>query len=170
MLSKAHLTSHSTMSGSRSITTSSWLSSTLSPFLYNSTAYSYHFLICSASGKSIPFLYFIVLILAWIVSCICLIFLKRFLVFPILLFFSIYLSCSSRKTLLSSLTILWKFPFSWVYIFLSSLSLVSFFSQLFVKPPQITTLLSWISFSWGWFWSLPLVQCYEPPFIVLKLL
>ena len=40
--------------------------------------------------------------------------------------------------------------------------LLLFFSQLFVKPPQTTTLFSCISFSLGWFWSLPPVQCYEP--------
>ena len=27
-----------------------------------------------------------------------------------------------------------------------------------------------ISFSWGWFWSLPPVQCYEPPPTVLQAL
>ena len=27
-----------------------------------------------------------------------------------------------------------------------------------------------ISFSWGWSWSLPLVQCHEPPSIVLQAL
>ena len=36
-----------------------------------------------------------------------------------------------------------------------------FFSQLFVRPPQTTILLFCISFSWGWFRSLPPVKCYE---------
>ena len=42
-----------------------------------------------------------------------------------------------------------------------------FFSQLFVRPPQTTVLPCCISFSLGWFLSLPSVQCYRPPPIVL---
>ena len=50
MLSKAHLTSHSRMSGSRSVITPSWLSGLWRSFLYSSSVYSCHiFLICSAS-------------------------------------------------------------------------------------------------------------------------
>ena len=50
--------------------------------------YSCHlFLISSASVRSIPFLSFIVPIFAWNLSLATLIFLKRSLVFPILLFF-----------------------------------------------------------------------------------
>ena len=45
---------------------------------------------------------------------------------------------------------------------------LSFFSQLFVRPPQTTILPFCISFSWGWSWSLPPVQCHEPPSIVLQ--
>ena len=52
----------------------------------------------------------------------------------------------------------WLFWFS-----LPFLSLL-FFPQLSVKPPWTTTLPSCISFSLGWFWSLPPVQCYEPQF------
>ena len=49
MLPKAHLTSHSSMSGSRWVTTSSWLSGLLRPFLYGSSVYScYLFLMCSS--------------------------------------------------------------------------------------------------------------------------
>ena len=40
----------------------------------------------------------------------------------------------------------------YIFPFLLCLSLL-FFSQLFVRPPQTTTLPSCISFSWGWFWS-----------------
>ena len=45
-----------------------------------------------------------------------------------------------------------------------------FFSQVCVRPPQITILPFYISFSWGWSWSLPPVQCPEPPSIVLHAL
>ena len=45
-----------------------------------------------------------------------------------------------------------------------------FFSQLFVRPPQITILPCCISFSWGWFWPLFPARGYKPPFIVLWVL
>jgi len=60
MLLKAHLTSHSRMSGSRWVITPSWLSRSWWSFMYSSSVYSYHlFLISSASVRSIPFLSFI---------------------------------------------------------------------------------------------------------------
>ena len=60
MLSKAHLTSLSKMSGSRLVITPSWLSGSWRSFLYSSSVYSCHlFLISSASVRSIPFLSFI---------------------------------------------------------------------------------------------------------------
>ena len=46
----------------------------------------------------------------------------------------------------------------------------SSFSQLFVRLPQTTILSFCISFSWGYSWSLPPVQCHEPPSIVLQVL
>ena len=87
--------------------------------------------------------------------------LKTSLVFPILLFSSISLHWSLKKTFLSLLAILWKSAFRWIYIFafLFFLSLV-FFSQLFVRPPQTTILPFCISFFGGWSWSLPPVQCH----------
>ena len=101
MLPKAHLTLHSRMSGSRWVITSSWLSGSWGSFLYSSSVYSCHlFLIHSASVRSISFLS-IVPIFSWKVSLVSLIFLKRSLVFPILLFSSISLHWSPRKTLLN---------------------------------------------------------------------
>ena len=85
MLSKTRLTPHSRMSGSRWVTTQSLLPVSLRPFLYISSVYSYHlFLISSASVRSLQFLPFTVLILAWNILLISPIFLKRYLVFPIL--------------------------------------------------------------------------------------
>ena len=50
MTPEAHLTSHSTMSGSSSVITPSWLSGSWRSFLYSSSLYSCHlFLISSAS-------------------------------------------------------------------------------------------------------------------------
>ena len=66
MLSKAHLTSHSRMSGSSLVITLSWLSESWKSFLYSSSLYSCHlYLISSASFRSIPFLSFTVPIFAW---------------------------------------------------------------------------------------------------------
>ena len=102
MLSKAHLTSHSRMSGYRWVITPSWSSGSWSSFLYCSSVYSCHlFLISSASVRSIQFLSFIVPIFAWTIPLVSLIFLKRSLIFPILLFSTISFSWSLTKAFLS---------------------------------------------------------------------
>ena len=110
---------------------------------------------------------FIVPIFAWNVPLVILISFKRSLAFPMLLFSSISLHCFLRRLPYFSLPFFGAlhsvgciFPF-----FLCLLLL--FFSQLFVMSPQTTILPSCISFPWGWFWSPPPVQCYEPPSIVL---
>ena len=110
MIPKAHLTSYSRMSGSRWVITASWLSGSWRYFLYRSSVYSFYlFLIFSASVRSILFLSFIEPIFAWNVPVVSLIFLKRSLVFPILLFSSISLHWSLRKSFLSLLAVLWFF-------------------------------------------------------------
>ena len=107
MLLKAHLTSHSRMSGSRWVITPLWLSGSWRSFLYSSSVYSCHlFLISSAFIRSVPFLPFIVPIFAWNIPLVCLVFLKRSLFFPILLFSSISLHWSLRKAFLSLLAFL----------------------------------------------------------------
>ena len=58
---------------------------------------------------------------------------------------------------------------AYIFPFLFCLSLL-FFPQVFVRPPQTTILSSCISFSWGWFQSLPTVQYYEPLSTVLQAL
>ena len=56
MLPKAHLTSHSRMSGSRWVITSSWLTGSWRSFLYSSSVYSCHFFLISfASVRSYHF-------------------------------------------------------------------------------------------------------------------
>ena len=88
--SQAHLTSHSRMSISRWIDTPSSSSRSSRPFFYSSSVYSCHiFLISSIYVSSLPLLSFIVPILAWNFPLMSPIFLKRSLVFPILLFSSI---------------------------------------------------------------------------------
>ena len=108
ILPKAYLTSHSRMSGSRWVIIPSWLSGPWRSFLYSSSVYSCHlFLISSASFMSIPFLSFIESIFTWNVPLVSLIFLKRSVVFPILLFSSIFFffHWSLRKAFLSLLAI-----------------------------------------------------------------
>ena len=161
MLSKAHLTSHSRMSGSKWVITLLWLYGSWRSFLYSSSMYSYlFFLISSASVRSIPFLSFIEPIFAWNVPLVSLIFLKRSLVSPILLHSSVSLHWSLRKAFLSLLAILWNSTFRWIYLSFSPLPLLLFFSQLFIRPPQTTTFPFCISSSWGWFWSPPPIQCH----------
>ena len=107
MLPKAHLTSHSRMSGSRLVIAPSWLSGSWRSFLYSTSVYSCHlFLISSAYVRSILFLSFIVPIFARNIPLVSLIFLKRSLDFPILLFSSISLHWWLRKAFLSLLAIL----------------------------------------------------------------
>ena len=84
--------------------------------------YSCHlFLISYPSVRPILFLSFIVPIFAWNVPLISLIFLKRSLVFSILLFSSISFHWLLRKAFLSLLAILWNSAFRWVYLSLSPL-------------------------------------------------
>ena len=140
MLSKAHLTLHFRMSGSRSVITPSWLSGLWRSFLYSYSMYSCHlFLISSASVRSLSFLSFIVLIFAWNVPLVSLIFLKRSLVFPILLFSSISLQWSQRKAFLSlcySLELYIQMGISFLFSFAFHFSSI----QLFLTPPQTTIL------------------------------
>ena len=105
MLSKAHLTSHSRMSGSRWVITPSWWSGSWRSFLYSSSLYSCHLVLISyASVRFILLLSFSMLIFAWNVPLVSLVFLKRSLVFPY--FPSISLHWSLRKAFLSILAIL----------------------------------------------------------------
>ena len=107
MLPKAHLTPHSRMSGFRWVITLSWLYGSWRPFLYSPSVYSCHlFLISYASVRYIQFLFFSVPNIAWNLPLISVIFLKRSLVFPILLFSFISLHWSLWKAFLSLLAIL----------------------------------------------------------------
>ena len=161
MLPKAHLTSHSRLSGSRWVITPFWLSGSWRSFLYSSSVDSgYLFLTSSASVRSIPSLSFIEPIIVWNVPLVSLVFLKRSLVFPILLFSSISLYWSLRKAFLSLLAILWNSEFRCLYLSFSPLPLVSLlFSAM---PPQTTILPFCICFFLGMVWSLTSVQCHKP--------
>ena len=130
MLSNPRLSLHSRMSGSRCVITPSWLCGSWRSFLYSSVYSCHLFLISSASVRSIPFLSFIEPIFAWNVPLVSPIFLKRSLVFPILLFSSISLHWSLRKAFLSLLAILCNSAFKLVYLSFSPLPFASFHSYL----------------------------------------
>ena len=61
MLPKAHLTSHSRMSGSRWVITPLWLSGSWRSFLYSSSMYSCHLFLISSTSVSYTWHYFIFL-------------------------------------------------------------------------------------------------------------
>ena len=100
------------------------------------------FCFCSATAKllqSCPILSFIEPIFAWNVPLVALIFLKRSLVFPILLFSSISLHWSLRKPFLSLLAILWNSAFKWVYLSFSPLPSVQSLSHVCCDPMNHST-------------------------------
>ena len=161
MLPKAHFTSHTKMSGSRWVITLLCLSGSLRSFLYSSSVYSCHlFLISFASVRSIPCLSFIVPIFAWNVLFVSLIFLKRSQVFPILLFSSISLHWSLRKAFSSLHAILLNSTFKWVYLSFPPLPITSLFFSVICKASSDNHFAFLHSFSQGWSWSLPPVQCH----------
>ena len=140
MLLKAHLTLHSRMSDCRWVITPSWLSGSLRYFLYSSSLFLPPFLniFCFCHFHTVSVLYCAHLCM----KCSLTIsnFLKKYPVFPILLFSSISLHWSLRKAFLSLLAILWNSAFRCLYLSFSPLPSLLFFCQLFVRPPQTTIL------------------------------
>ena len=106
-------------------------------FLYSSSVYSCHLLLISyASVRSIPFLSFIEPIFAWNVPLVSLIFLKRALVFPILLFSSISFTDHWGRFSYLSWLILWNSAFKEVYL---SFSPLLFASLLFIAICKVSS-------------------------------
>ena len=170
MLPKAHLTSDSRMSGSSWVITPSWLPGSLRYFLYSSVYSCHLFLISSASIRSTLFLSFIMPIFAWNVPLMSLIFLKRFLVFPILLFSSIPLQWLFRKAFLSLLAILWNSAFRCLYLSFSPLLFTSLLFSAICKASSDNYFAFLHFFFLGMVWSPPPVQRCKPPSIVLQAL
>ena len=125
------------------------------------TTCSQSLLLLSLPNKSLPFLFFMVPILPRNISLIAQIFLMKSLVFPILLFSSIFLHCSFKKASLSLLATLWNSGFSWVYLSLSPLPFTSLLSSAICKAPSDSHFAFLHFFFFGQFWSLPTGQCYE---------
>ena len=113
------------MSDSRWVTTPSWLSRSLRSFLYSSSMYSCHLFLSLLLLLGPCHFFFFVPILARNILLVSPIFLKQSLVFPFLLFCSIPLHCSLKKTFLPLFAVLWNPVFSWVYLFLSLLPFAS---------------------------------------------
>ena len=126
MLPKAHLPSHSRMSGSRWVITLSWLSGSWRSFLYSSSVYSCHlFLISSASVRSVPFPSLVVPIFAWNVALVSLIFLEKISSLSHSVVFLYFFAWSLRKAFLSLLAFLWNSACKWVYLFFSPLPFIA---------------------------------------------
>ena len=91
------------------------------------------FLISSVSVRFLSFQSFIKFILAWVVSLISPLFLKKSPLFLILLFFPISLHCSFKNAFLPLLAILWNFAFSCIYLSLSPLPFSSLLPSVIYK-------------------------------------
>ena len=148
----------------------SLLSRSLRPFLHNSTYFYHLFLIFSASGRSLPFLSFIVPIFAWNAPLVSVILLKRSLVFPILLFSSLSLPWSLRRAFLSLLAVLWNSAFKWIYLSFSPLPLTSLLFTAICKASSEDHFAFLHFFSLGMVLIPASCKCYKPPFIVLQAL
>ena len=131
--------------------------------------YSCHlFLISSFSDRSLSFLSFIMPILHEMYPW-CSTFLEEISSLSHSIVFLSFFAHLRRPSYLS-LLISGILEFSSVYLSLSPLPFASLFSSAISKPPQTTTLPSYISFSLRWFWSLPPAQCYESLSIILQAL
>ena len=88
------------------------------------------------------------------------------------LFIYLFIFCTVHLRRTSYLSLLFSgtlHSVGFIFPILLCLSIL-FFSQLFIRPPQTTTLPCYLSFSWGWFWSPPPTHHYEPLSIVLQAL
>ena len=169
VLSKAHLTSHSRTSGSGWMTTPLWLSGSLKSSSYGSSVYFFCLcLISSASIRSLLFLSFTVPVFGWNVLLILPIFLKRSLVFALLLFSSVPLHCSLKKAFLSLLVIFWNSAFSWVYPSLSPLLFASLLCSVLYKARSGNHFAFLLSFFFGVDLCTAPMQYYGPLSIVIQ--
>ena len=167
MLPKAHLTSHSRMSGSRLVITISWLSGSWTPCLYSSSVYFCHFsLIFYSFVRSIPFsvLYWAHLFMKYSLG------LSNFLEEISSLSHSIISSISLhwllRKAFLSLLAILWNSAFRCLYRCFSPLLFASLLFTAICKASSDSHFSFLHFFFLGWSWSLSPVKCHELPSII----
>ena len=133
MLSKAHLTSDSRMSGSRWVITPSWLSGSWISFLYISVSSCHLFLIAYASVRSMPFLSFIESIFAWNGPLVSLIFLKRSQSCPFYCFPLYFFALITEEGFLISPCYSLELCMQMIYLSFSPLPLASFFLSAICK-------------------------------------
>ena len=103
-------------------------------FLYSSSVYSCHFLISSASVRSIPFLSFIVPIFAWKFPFCISNFVKAISSLSHSIVFLYVFALITGKAFLSLLAILRHSVFKWVYLSFSPLPLASLLFSAICKP------------------------------------
>jgi len=133
MLPKAHLTSHSRMSGSRSVITPWWLSGLWRSFFYSFSVYSCHlFLISSASVRSLPS------ILYWAHLCMkCSLGISNFLEEISNLSHSVvfiyFFALIAEEGFLISPCYSWNSAFQWVYLSFPPLLFTSLLFTAFCK-------------------------------------
>ena len=147
MLPKAHLTLYSRMSGSRWVITQMWLSGSWSSFLYSSSVYSCHlFLISPTYIGSIPFLSFIVPIVAWNVLGISKFlediskFLEDISNLSQSIVFLYFFTLNTEEGFLISPCCSLELSIQMVFSFLFSFTFSLFFSKLFVRATEATIL------------------------------
>ena len=166
MLHKAHLSSHSRMSGSRWVITPSWLSGSWRSFLYSSSVYSCYFLISSASVKSIPFLSCIEPIFAQNVPLGISDFLEETSSLSHSIVFLCFFPLITEKGFLISL---WYSLELCKQMGISFLFSFAFHSLLFtaICKASSDSHFAFLHFFFLWMvWSLSPVQCHKPPCIV----
>ena len=116
--------------------------------------------------KSMQFLSFIEPIFAWNVPLVSLNFLEEISSLSHSVVFLYFLALITEEGFLISTCYTLELCIQmFIFPFLLCFSLL-FFSQLFVRAPQRAILLFYISFPWGWSWSLSPVQCHKPPSMV----
>ena len=134
ILPKAHLTSHSRMSGSRWVITPSWLSGSWRSFLYSSSVYYCHlFLISSLSVRPILFLSFIEPLLCMKCSLGISNFLEEISSLSHSIVFLYFFHWSLWKSFSFFLAILWNSAFKGVYL---SFSLLCMQTYIMVSKKQ----------------------------------
>ena len=95
---------------------------------------SFHiFLSSSVCTRYLPVLSFIAPLFWQNVPLISPLFLKRSLVFPLILFSSSFIHCSFKKAFLSLCAVFWKSVFSWIYLSLFPFLLTSLHSLAICK-------------------------------------
>ena len=162
MFPKAHLTSHSRMSGSRWVIIPSWFSGSWRSFVQFFCVFLPPLLniCCFCSVRTISVLFGVHLCMK------CPLGISNFLeeIFSLshsIVFLGFFALITQEGFLISPCCsldlciqmIISFFPFCFSLLF---------FSQVFVRPSQTTILHFCIYFSWGWSWPLSPVQCHEP--------